>query len=84
MGIQYASGEDILAGDRVLYWNEPGQIEFVVEAGDSDAQVNWYLQTQGPGVMILEPKFFGRVYVVEPAEDKLVFVARRSSDGNHG
>jgi hypothetical protein len=31
--LRYLSGEEVKAGDRVLYAGEPGEIEFVAEAG---------------------------------------------------
>jgi hypothetical protein len=80
MALRYASGEDIMAGDRVRYFGEPGEVEFVIELGAAEPQTNWYLETQGPGAMILEPKVFGRVYLTDTAADeKLVLVARRDA-----
>lgn len=76
MALQYATGEEICAGDRVLFHGEPARIEFVVEARTGDLELDWYLE-QGPGVMVREPKFFGKVYVPDPAlVADLVFLRR--------
>ncbi|HEV2447488.1 MAG TPA: hypothetical protein VGS58_16270 [Candidatus Sulfopaludibacter sp.] len=72
MSLSYLSGEEIRQGDRVLYHGEPGQVEFVAQAGDP--QTSWYVGQFGGGCMILTPSF-GRVFVSEPDED-LEFVSR--------
>jgi hypothetical protein len=75
--LSYASGDDIMAGDRVQYWGEPGEVECVVQPAVAQPELDWYLQTYGPGAMVIEPKVFGRVYVTEPGADgKLVLLAR--------
>ena len=75
--MKYPSGEEIRKGDRVLFHGEPGEIEFVVEQLEGDPAKDWRFREQGPGVMILEPKLFGRAYVrdTQNAED-LEFVSR--------
>jgi hypothetical protein len=72
MALRYLSGEEIKAGDRVLYHFETGQIEFVSEPGDSEA--GRFFEEFGGGVMILAASF-GRVFENEPHED-LEFVSR--------
>jgi hypothetical protein len=73
----YGSGEEVRAGDRVTYFSEPGQIEFVAD-DDSQAPEGWDLEA---GVMIIEPKVFGCVFVQDPAdEEDLVFIARGYED----
>ena len=78
MPFKYQSGEQIRAGDRVLLHGEPGEVEFVADPADplSDPH-DWYIETMGGGVMIVEPKVFGRAFLhsTEDAED-LVLVAR--------
>lgn len=75
--VKYQSGEEIRKGDRVLFHSEPGEIEFVADNFTGDPTVGWNIKENGPGVMILEPKFFGHAYVrdTESNED-LVFVSR--------
>lgn len=75
--MRYQSGEEIRKGDKVLFHGEPGEIEFVVDKLVGDPAMDWHMKEQGPGVMILEPKAFGRAYIrdIENAED-LVFVSR--------
>jgi hypothetical protein len=78
--MKYPSGEDICKGDQVLFHGEPGEIEYLAETPTGDPVIDWNLKHNGPGVMILEPKFFGRVYLSdsEAAED-LVFVSRKET-----
>jgi hypothetical protein len=75
--MKYQSGEEIQKGDKVLFHGEPGEIEFVVEELVGDPAMDWHIQEQGPGVMILEPKFFGRAFIRETEnEEDLEFVSR--------
>jgi hypothetical protein len=78
MPLMYMTGEEIRKGDRVLFHSEPGKIEFAVDPMTPDPDTEWYGATYGRGVMILEPKHFGRVFLPEPhtAED-LEFVKRQ-------
>jgi hypothetical protein len=75
MAFFYPSSEEIRKGDRVLLHGEPGEIEFVADL-ESDPD-NWYVTEYGGGVMILEPKVFGRLFVtdIEHYED-LKFISR--------
>ena len=76
----YQSGEAINMGDRVKYHGEPGEVEFVAEKIVGDDAIDWYVREQGGGVMILEPKHFGRVFVHDTEdEEDLVLIARASS-----
>jgi len=76
--MRYQSGDEIQKGDRVLFHGEPGEIEFVVDKLTGDPVLDWNMKENGPGVMILEPKLFGHVYMrdTENAED-LILVSRR-------
>ena len=75
--MKYHSGEEIRKGDRVLYHGEPGEIELVVDRFVGDPAMDWHMKEQGPGVMVLEPKFFGRVYACHTEDDEdLQFVSR--------
>ena len=75
MPLFYGSGEEVKAGDRILYHDEPGEIEFVADP-EIDPQ-NWHVTEFGGGVMIKEPKFFGLVFVPNPTDDEdLVFQSR--------
>jgi hypothetical protein len=57
----YQSGEEIRKGDRVLLHGEAGEIECV--ADPATAPEDWLVTEHGGGVMILEPKVFGRLFV---------------------
>ncbi|HKT25491.1 MAG TPA: hypothetical protein VJR04_12860 [Terriglobales bacterium] len=81
MILRYQSGVEIKKGDRVLYAGKPGEIELVaVEPGDQET--GWYVTEYGSGVMIREPKLFGRVFIsadqLQDAED-LEFVSRSTN-----
>ena len=76
MAFVYHSGEKIESGDRVILHGEPGEIEFV--ADPSDNPTDWYVQELGGGVMIVEPKVFGHLFLPPPVSDYdgLEFVSR--------
>ena len=76
MPFAYQSGEEIKKGDRVLFHGEPGEIEFVADALIGDPAMDWYVEEQGGGVMIIEPKYFGRAFLRETHTEDLVFVSR--------
>jgi hypothetical protein len=74
----YQSGEEIKIADRVRLHGESGEIEFVADSVDD---VNgWYVEKYGGGVMVVEPKVFGRLFISAPVSDYdgLEFVARSS------
>ena len=75
---RYQSGKEIKTGDLVRFHGEPAEVEIVVTRSTGDAAIDWYLENEGPGVMIRECRVFGRAYLNRPdkAED-LVFVSRR-------
>jgi hypothetical protein len=77
MALTYKSGEEIHQGDRVTYDANAGVIELVVEGLVGHPQRDWLSENLGAGVMVVEPKVFGRVYLHAPHdEDALRFVAR--------
>ena len=74
----YRSGEQIRLGDRVRLHCEPAEIESVHDpVEDSD---DWFVKTYGGGVMIAEPRVFGRLFIDAPVThyDHLEFVSRCS------
>ena len=77
MPVYYQSGEEIKKGDRVIFHDEPGEIEFVADPLESDPETEWYVKEYGGGVMVLEPKYFGRAFLpgTDP-DERLVFVCR--------
>ncbi|HTD42776.1 MAG TPA: hypothetical protein VK687_01295 [Bryobacteraceae bacterium] len=72
----YRSGEQVKPGDRVRLHGEPGEIEFVADPMDDPD--DWYVKQYGGGVMIVEPKAFGRLFINSPVSqyEDLEFVAR--------
>jgi hypothetical protein len=75
----YRSGVEIRKGDRILLHGEPGEVEFVLD-GETNPE-DWPAEKYGRGVMIAEPKRFGRLFLAErdlaDFED-LTFVSRSS------
>ena len=85
MPFRYQSGEEIMLGDHVLLHGEPGEIEFIADpASDPETreeEENWYVTELGGGVLILEPKVFGRLFLSEPEKEQdLILVGRRDQD----
>jgi hypothetical protein len=72
----YQSGEQIKAGDRVHLHGEPGKVDFVADPVEHPN--DWYVKERGGGVMIAEPKVFGRLFINAPVSDyeDLEFVSR--------
>jgi len=76
----YKSGEEVRKGDRVTYCGEPGEIEALAEEMVGDSEVDWYVKELGRGVLIKEPKVFGRVFVHDTELDKdLILIARQET-----
>ena len=74
MQFKYRSGEEIQAGDRILYNYEPGKIDFVITPEDPDSA--WYIEHHGGGCMLLVAPF-GSLFVSDPQDDEdLEFVSR--------
>jgi hypothetical protein len=77
MPLRYQTGLEIMEGDRVLFHVEPGDIEFVADPQKPEPETDSYLREYGGGVMVREPKNFGRAFIPEPqAEPDLKFVSR--------
>ena len=73
----YQSGEEIRKGDHVLLHNEPGEIDFVLD-GETNPE-EWPAHEYGRGIMIIEPKVFGYLFVPEDQignYEDLSFVSR--------
>jgi len=74
----YQSGEQIKQGDRVRLHGESGEIEFIADPVDDPN--DWFVEKVGGGIMVIEPKVFGRLFIDAPVSqyDDLEFVSRRS------
>lgn len=76
--LKYRSGEEIQKGDSVIFHGERAQIEMVA-TDPRDAEQAWYLKEFGEGILISEPKHFGRAFLrsdeIADCED-LQFVSR--------
>jgi hypothetical protein len=81
MPFKYHSGEEIKRGDRVLLYGEPGEVEFVADPADPLSDPNdWYIAELGGGVMIVEPKVFGCVFLRTPESKPLDLVERAKAE----
>jgi hypothetical protein len=73
----YQSGDEIRKGDRVTYHGEPAEIEFVADKISGNSKIDVHVREHGRGAMIIERKFFGRVFVHDTEdEEDIIFVAR--------
>jgi hypothetical protein len=71
----YLTGEEVLAGDRVLYHGEPGEIEFVIAEPTGDPAMDWYLTLSPGGGIMISGAGMGACFLDEVDED-LEFVRR--------
>jgi hypothetical protein len=80
LSLHYTSGEEIKKGDRVLLGGSPAEIEEVADPEAPEAAEDWYLQNEGPGVLIREPKIHGRVFINSSGSswDDVLFIGRQS------
>lgn len=62
--LKYRSGEEIKAGDQVLFHGNPAEVELVAcDPNDPNPAVAWYLKEFGGGVLISDPKASGRTFI---------------------
>ena len=59
----YQWREQIKRGDHVRLHGEPGEIEFADPVNDPN---DWFVKQYGGGVMIVEPKVFGTLFIDAP------------------
>ena len=77
MALTYMTGQEIKKGDHVMFHGEPGEIELVADPSIPDPETDWFVREYGGGVMILEPRYFGRAFCADPSTHcDLEFVAR--------
>jgi hypothetical protein len=67
MLLRYQSGEEVRAGDRIIYGGSPGLVEFVAELEDIDTA--WYVEQFGGGCMLLTHSM-GHVFIDKPENDE--------------
>jgi hypothetical protein len=82
LALKYQSGEQIMVGDRVRFHGALGEIELVAEPSSTEPEHDWYVQEYGGGVMVREPKHFGRAFIPVgqlPTTEDLEFVERKQS-----
>jgi hypothetical protein len=77
MPLTYQSGETIHQGDRVTYAGNAAVVELLVDGLSGDPEKDWLFENCGAGVMLVEPKVFGRVYLSDLEDDEdLLFVSQ--------
>jgi hypothetical protein len=75
LAFNYQSGEEVLAGERIVYAGL-GEVEFVVAEPIGDPAMDWYLEhSPGGGFMLKIPASFGYLFLPSADED-LEFVSR--------
>lgn len=80
MSFTYPSGEEIRKGDRITFHGDQSEVEFVADPHVSDPETDWYIKEFGGGIGIveIESKSFGRIFLTEPEnQEDLVFMSRR-------
>jgi hypothetical protein len=77
MPIFYQSGEEVRAGDQIVYCGSPGHVEFVVDSPTGDPAMDWHLTHSPNGGFMIKTAAMGFVFLdyAEQAED-LDFVSR--------
>jgi hypothetical protein len=73
----YQTGEEIRKGDRVRLHDELGEVELVLD-GETNPR-DWAADKYGRGILIVEPKMFGHLFVSEEqvgSYEDLIFVSR--------
>jgi hypothetical protein len=64
MILRYRSGEEIRKRDRVLFHQNPAEVELVSpDANSEDPTIRWYMQEFGGGVLIHDPLRSGRTFI---------------------
>jgi len=75
----YPSGEEVKPGDKVLLHGEPGEVEVVADPALHPD--DWLVREHGGGIMIVEPKVFGRLFLPKPQScEDLIFVSRQQAN----
>ena len=76
--LRYRSGEEIKAGDQVLFHGNPAEVELVA-CDPNDPEAAWYMKEYRGGVIVADPMVSGRTFI--PKEqlgeyEDLEFVSR--------
>jgi hypothetical protein len=71
----YPSGDEVRQGDRIRYYREAGEVEFVVTELTGDPAIDWFLKEYPGGGYMITAKGFGNVFLTE-TDDQLELIAR--------
>jgi hypothetical protein len=82
MPFRYQSGDEIKKGDHVFFHGEPGHIEFLADPADRNPETDWYVKEYGGGVMVGEPKVFGRAFVTNTEDTEDLILKSPSEDSS--
>jgi hypothetical protein len=78
MPFQYESGTEIQKGDHIRYDRGPGVVEFIVDSPTGEAAMDWYLEENPGGGIMISTTGYGNVFLPDPqTEEDLEFVSRR-------
>ncbi len=73
----YHSGEDIRSGDQILYAGAPGHVEFVVTKATGDQGIDWHLNENPRGGVMIFTERWGNFFLPDPElEEDLDLVSR--------
>ena len=74
----YKSGDEIRAGDRILYHEQPGKVEFIIAAKSGDPVLDWYLDQYPGGGFMITAVSFGPVFLTaNDIDEDLQLISRR-------
>jgi acyl CoA:acetate/3-ketoacid CoA transferase len=73
----YHSGQEIRIGDRISYHGESGKVDFVVTEKTGRPEMDWYIEQDPEGGVMLTANGFGNVFLTEANIDEdLDFISR--------
>ena len=73
----YQSGEEMKKGDLITYGGKPGVVEFVVTGKSGDPEMDWYIDEDPEGGVMVKVESFGNIFLPETdTEEDLIFVSR--------
>ncbi len=74
----YRDGQEIKDGDRIRYYGDPGEVEFIVAHPTGDPSHDWYLEQFPGGGVMLNTESMGSVFVKrDDLDDSLELISRR-------
>jgi len=75
----YQTGEEVKKGDRILFSEDPGEVEFVADPDAPNPETQWYIEEYGGEIMLFNLSRYGRVFGGENPLEDVTFVSRSST-----